>query len=472
MFTLTKRTTILIVLFIIVAGLGILLSSNKFKKKNNIQNVVLVIFDTLRADRISIYGHDKDTSPYLSSNRNSFLLFTHPRSVAPWTVPSHASIFTGKFPSEHHADWGNMVLGDKFETLAETLSGRGYSTVALVANDLFQRDKPNLLQGFNQVHFTKGPKRQELIIKKFKEELEKTKDSNQPSFIFINFMNNHLPYHPGKYKAAFGAEGKPFLDESTTKWQVNAGHIDFPEKEKIQVRNLYDASVRYSDELTKRLITLLNKHNKLDNTLLIITSDHGDGLGYHKEVGHEISVWEEQLAVPLIMRFPYEAKGGSEINDTVSLVGLHSFILKLTNESSSNIDDAVSGLISDSTYPLAEYRSYFSETNRGYNKKYADLYPELANNIGHMHVLYCGDYKLHVRSKGDIAFFNIAADPLEQKDLHKENLKEYEDCLKQYNNLLAQGRFTPFDFNPTSLNSSKDAVDSQEVEALKSLGYL
>lgn len=460
---------ILIALLLAVFFVGYFLRT-QHTPKNGVKHIVLVIFDALRADRLSLYGHTKPTTPYLDAHKDSFLVFKRARAAAPWTVPSHASMFTGKVPAEHLADWGNMRLHDSHETTAESLSKAGFCTSAFVANHLFKKDKPNLLQGFQSVYYPKKDKRQERILRKLAAALHQTADSKCRRFIFISFMNNHLPYDPGPYAAEFGVKEGSHIDNSAIKWNINAGVIPFSPNDKENHRRLYDASVRYSDELIERLIDLLSAHGLLENSLLAITSDHGDGLGYHAELGHEIAVWEEQLAVPLIVRFPGKTAGGREISEMVSLVGLHPFIKKAAFSGKAAAQEVVKVLVDNSMNGLAEYRSYFGEQNRKLNQRYAEKYPHLAKRVQHRHILYCGDYKLHAHADGAFSFYNIETDPAETKVLQTGFQAEFQSCRERYERLLAQGRFTPFDY--LHLKQEEHFADDSDLEALKTLGYL
>ncbi len=463
-----KRRLFLILAAAVTAGACVLFAGLPGEPARGIDNVIFVVFDTLRADRLSRYGHNEPTTPYLDSHRNAFVLFRQARATSPWTVPSHASMFTGRLPADHKADWGRITLGDEHETLAETLSAQGFCTSALVANEIFKTKKVNLLQGFQTTYFPHPARRQERVLKKLDSELDRLEASSCRRFIFLNFMNNHLPYDPGKHGAAFGVEGEPFLDESTTKWQVSAGKLAFPESEKKRAGRLYDASVRYSDEIIERIVAMLEKRGMLDNTLLIITSDHGDGLGFHQEVGHEISIWEEQLAVPLLVRFPHAAHGGREEAEMVSLAGLHSFILNLAVNGVS-YTDAVTDLKKVFRDVVADYRSYFGEKNRRYNRRYAREYPELAERVTHMHALYCGSLKLHSRADGSFALYDIAADPQEQQDVQKTRPEAFEACVSRYRDLRTRRLFTPFDF--VHPGEGEHLMGEDDVKALKSLGY-
>ncbi len=452
-----------------VTLLGIFLIKKNQSNKNDIRHVFLLVFDTLRADRMSVYGHDQKTTPFLNSSRSSYVVFKNPRSTAPWTIPSHASIFTGKLPSEHGAQWGNAMLDESHETLAETLLNQGFTTHALVANKFIQTKKVGLLQGFQNVYSPKK-KKEEMILRQLDIELSKPEVKDQRLFMFFNFMNNHLPLNPGRYAKEFNAEGKPFIEGEKSLWKISAGLMDFPEDKKARFRRLYDASVRYSDELAERIIKTLDKHGLLDKSLVIVTSDHGEGLGYHKELGHTISSWEEQLFVPLLIRFPHGASGGLEITDRASLVGLRSFVLNLAGQQSVGIDQAINSLLEDSSETIADYRSYFNEAARSFNKRIKKRYPTLVDKVHHSHVLYCGKFKLKVHANEISEFHDIVTDPHEQTNVKAQEQSEYDKCYKKYQGLLARNYFTPF--NSDNSSSAPSEIDESEVESLKSLGYL
>lgn len=428
------------------------------------KHVVLVVFDTLRADRMSVYGHQAETTPYLKQASREFLRYGSVRSTAPWTIPSHASMFTGLWPSEHRAQWGSFRLSGSHLTLAEILAGQGFCTVGLSANP-FLGDANGLDQGFGAFEvLDKKPSPE--ILKEAGSVLDHAPDCGR-LFLFINLMDTHIPYTFRPYADAFGVSQPPILS-ADDKWAVSAGTRVLTSHEIEQHQAAYDAAVRETDDLARTVIDMLRARNLLDDTLVVFTSDHGEGLGRHQEMGHVLSVWEEQLKVPLVVRLPGARRGGEVFPRRVSLVGLTPSILDWLAVRRPRVLAERPNLEETADEPiLAEYRSYFSEGERGFNSKMRDQYPALAARITHHHVLYCRDHKLIVSPGGRRQFFDLAADPAEQHDLSGDDPAGFVPCLARYNQLFTAGIFSPFD-----RSASQSPLSKEDLDRLKSLGYV
>ena len=437
------------------------------------RHVLLVVFDTLRADRMSVYGYQKETTPFLSQSQSQFLKFTNAKAVAPWTVPSHASMFTGLMPSVHRAQWGRIRLDEKFRTVAETLRDQGFSTASLSSNPFF-KESFGLTQGFVSHTQIKGPgkERSAKTLALLPEILDEAIKDEKRLFLFLNFMDTHIRYNHYQYGEEFGLVGRPLIWNGEEKWKVSAGQLDFSPEDRRNHGAAYDAAVRYLDDVAREIITLLEEKNILDQTLVIFTSDHGEGLGSHQEMGHSISVWEEQLAIPLLVRFPHAHRGGDIVSDEVSLLGLSPFILDHLGVKRPEILGSAAAFQGKRTRPVcADYRGYFVDSTRKSNVKMAELYPELKETVRPRHIVYCGKKKLTVDDSGGLRFFDLETDPTEQNDLAGLGLPVMEECLSIYRELLAQGRFTPF--SETTPERVRDQEQEKaELEALRALGYV
>ena len=437
------------------------------------QHVLLVVFDTLRADRLSVYGHERETTPFLRQSEEQWLKFTQAKAVAPWTMPSHASIFTGLMPSAHQAQWGRIHLDPEFTTLAETLQGKGFETVSIASNPFFA-ETFGLTQGFVDQSLVKGPgkERSAKTLARLPEIIDEVTKDEGRLFLFLNFMDTHIRYNHYEYGRQFGLEGRPLIWNGEEKWKVSALEREFTLEDRQNHGAAYDAAVRYLDDIAREIMSILQEKNILDKTLVIFTSDHGEGLGYHQEMGHSISVWEEQLAIPLLVRFPDARRGGEIVTKPVSLLGLAPFILdNLGVTRPQSLRDAPS-LEDGAGRPVcADYRSYFVDTTRKTNIKMAQLYPELSKSIRPRHVVYCGLNKLVVDDLGGIGFFNVEDDPHEQSNLADKESPAMEECLLRYRDMVEEGRFTSFsDIGPQGDRSQEQ--DEIELEALKALGYV
>lgn len=458
---------------LLALGAVFLISPGKLPSGDTPRHLVLVVLDTLRADRMSIYGHSRPTTPFLDGISSQLLLFEDLKSPSPWTVPSHASLFTGLWPSVHKAQWGRAFLGREHATLAEVLAREGFVTLGFSANPFIAK-KYGFAQGFQHFRRVKGSwrSRSERLMKLLPKALDKAKPSSRRVFLFVNLMDTHIPYNARRYGKVFGVQGSGPVADYGDKWRISAGEQEFGEEDKRLHQAAYDAAVRYLDDLMRDLFALLREKNMLEHSLVVLVSDHGDGLGAHKELGHSISVWEEQLAVPLILRFPGGRRGGERISRRSSLVALMPSLLRWLDIPLPSILAEAPGL---EEFPPEEvrsdYRNYFSELVVELNRKMADLYPELAARTRHTHVLYCGQNKLIVRAEGAVEFYDLDEDPKEQKDLARHAAPEFETCRKRYESFRAKGFYTPFGEKPSK---EERAMEGKLVdpEMLRSLGYL
>jgi arylsulfatase A-like enzyme len=435
------------------------------------EHLVLVVFDTLRADHMSVYGYPRSTTPFLQSVMNDFVRFAEVRAPAPWTIPSHASLFTGLPPSQHRAQWGRMRLGEEFETLAEILSREGFCTDGLSANPLVA-ESTGLAQGFASLELVRGPwpERSATILSKLPQLIDARLEEGCRLFLFVNFMDTHIPYNAGRYAKQFGVDSPGPVRNAKIKWQITAGVRSFSDQEKDLHERAYDAAVRHVDDLTRDLLAILEEKRILDKAVVVLTSDHGDGLGIHPEIGHSVSIWEEQLRVPLLVRFPHGRSGGASWSERISLVSLMPSMLDWLGVQRPPGLRSAADLRSASEAPVfADYRSYFSERNRKTNADVRDNYPDLAARVAHAHALYCDQYKLIRDANGNTLFFDVLSDPEEQTPLDPKNSRGFQECLRDYEAAVSSGLLTPFTSVHPEIPGEESAVD---LEALRSLGYV
>jgi arylsulfatase A-like enzyme len=304
-------------------------------------NVLLLVFDTLRADHVSAYGYARPTTPHIDATARTGVLFENAFASAPWTVPSHASMFTGLHVYEHHADGLIPAVGTDFPILAEVMMSHGYLTGGFAANTWWLTPDSGFERGFvrfedfsfleiafrtslgremaNRVlprlgyRNSPGRKTADQINAAFLRWLD-TQDTTHPFFGFLNYVEVHGPYlAPEPYHTQFMDENQrereprfPFrppqvLDQNTgpaARALLQAG---------------YDGSLAFLDAEVGKLLDELRRRGVLDNTLLILTSDHGEAFGEHGYFAHGNSLYSDQLYVPLIVAFPGRVPAGVRI---------------------------------------------------------------------------------------------------------------------------------------------------------------
>lgn len=327
----------------------------------NFPNVVLVIWDTVRAASLSTYGYGRSTSPHLSRMAAEGILFQMAIAPSSWTLPSHAAFFTGLWPDELQTVWGKRLEAD-VPLLAEVLRDHGYLTAGFSANQLFCTRIHGLDRGF--VHFedfgtwrtewllslaigrrvVTSPRLQFLLGREHywgrKSAAEITADflswvdrsPYRPFFAFLNLIDAHQPYYaPGKFEEMFG----PRSLRNGIRYDAELRHAIVVEPERhsaLQCRgeqDAYDGAIAYVDFCLGVLVEGLTARGLLESTIVIVTSDHGEHFGEHGLRDHGNSLYRAVLHVPLVLRLPGRAEAGAKVAVPVSLADLPATVLDL-----------------------------------------------------------------------------------------------------------------------------------------------
>lgn len=267
--------------------------------------VILISIDTLRSDRLPVYGYDKVKTPALDNFAKEAMVFDHAFAQVPLTLPSHASMLTGKLPTNHGVrDNIGFFLPEKEITLAERLKEHGYQTGAVVSS-MVLRHEVGLAQGFD-FYEDQLTGKTETFVRTYAqrvggESLEIAKkwlatQGRDPFFLLFHLYDPHFPYTPPE----------PFASK------YDSG---------------YDGEIAYTDSLLADLFALLKKRGLYDRALMIVTSDHGEGLGDHEEMEHGMFVYREAIQVPLMVKFPNSANAGTRNATPVALMDIAPSIL-------------------------------------------------------------------------------------------------------------------------------------------------
>ncbi|MFN8668023.1 MAG: sulfatase [Gemmatimonadaceae bacterium] len=333
-------------------------------------NVVLLILDTVRARSLHLYGYGRENTPALDSLARDGVLFEHAWATAPWTLPSHASIMTGRYPSELKTNL-YAPLDATYPTLAEVLAGRGYRTGGFSANVYFASQAAGIGRGFSRFrdrgltigqavlstslstrvsrmervrrvlgyHDDPGRVRADEVNRRFLSWLDAGTESRRPFFAFLNYMEAHEPYLPkAPYRGRFGP------DTARKNWLI--GHAGFgPGSRRYRDRMLpheleaeraaYDESILSADAEIGRLVASLRSRGVWENTILVVTADHGEQFGRHGVFDHGNSLYRQLLEVPLLIVAPARVPAGTRVATPVSLRDLAATIVDLSGADSS-----------------------------------------------------------------------------------------------------------------------------------------
>ncbi len=269
---------------------------------------LLVVLDTTRADAVSAYGSVAGTTPNVDALAREGLRYTNARSQAPWTLPSHATLFTGLLPSEHQVSWARTRASDDLTTLAERLRDAGYDTFGVSENPWVSAAF-NMTQGFDGFRDVKGFTLDPHTADEHDDEARgavegwlRTRRRDRPFFLFVNVLDAHLPYlvraENPFLPAGIDAERARAIPQNPDRYFCSAD----PHAEALAVlRGLYLGGVHAADRKLGAIRALLSEHGADRTLVTIVTADHGEHFGEHRLVGHSFSVREPLLRVPLIV---------------------------------------------------------------------------------------------------------------------------------------------------------------------------
>jgi arylsulfatase A-like enzyme len=327
---------------------------------SNVPNVLLVTLDTLGAGHVSAHGYSRQTTPNLDQFARRGLLFEHAFANSSWTLPSHASLLTGRYPHEHGADW-RQPMAPRIATLATTFAARGYVTAAFAANTSYVTPQWGLGEGFSRFESYGGsladhavrtvygkllalnvlPRVGYFDIPGRKRAAQLTRDfltwrdqlNGRPFFALLNYLDVHDPYVTvDPYRTKYSprpARGNVI----NFQFQPNAFRRK-PALSAVEIESeidAYDGCVAYLDAELGKLFAELARRDLDRNTLVVITSDHGESFGNHDLFGHGNSLYFETLHVPLVMVWPGHIPSNVRVSGPVGLERIPATISELVD---------------------------------------------------------------------------------------------------------------------------------------------
>ena len=263
-------------------------------------NVLLITLDTTRADRLGCYGYARAATPALDALARRGTLFERALAQVPMTLPSHATLLTGRYPREMGIRLNEQAaLGRDHPTLASVFKGQGYRTGAFVAAFVLD-SRYGLDRGFEVYDDDVGEgvlmRRANEVTNRALAWLEGVK--KQPFFVWIHYFDPHKPYEPPEAFLGVGADA-------------------------------YDGEIAFVDTEVARLTKWLEAQHLTDRTLVVVAGDHGESLGEHGEHGHAMFLYETNLHVPLLLAHPRLGKPGARVATVVELADVFRTILDL-----------------------------------------------------------------------------------------------------------------------------------------------
>ncbi len=388
-------------------------------------DIVLIVMDTTRPDHLSLYGHDRETSPHLSELARESRTFDQARSTSSWTSPAHASMFTGLYPGAHGTTQASWTLPDSLTTLAEVLSARGYTTASVSGNPMLTEER-GFAQGF--AHYVQtwwGPTaRTDLRSLAEIEALVATLPS--PYFLFVNLIGPHSPYDScGPECERFTSD--PFKSPRANRWleHYRGTHV-FSDEDLERLSDLYDAELRRADSIVGEIVGDVRARGRIDDTLLIVTSDHGENLGDHGHVDHLFSLYDSTVRIPLLIRQPGRFEAGSRSDAPVQLPDLFPTILSAAGVPAEEIDSQGIDLSDEGALTgrpnILEYYDPVQAMSVVYERSSAEEKARLDRYDRKLEAIVAGNLKLVRASDGSAELYDLSIDPAEL-----ENLAEHDD---------------------------------------------
>jgi arylsulfatase A-like enzyme len=508
-------------------------------------NILLIILDTQRRDHLSIYGHKQETSPEFDAFASDATLFERAISPAQWTLPSHASMFTGLYPSTHGVIQGNGQLSGLYPTLAEILQVAGYHTVAFCNNPLLGVLDNGLRRGFDHFFNYSGAapvrprdmarsrlqREMATSFRKFAYGVQNRFANNdalfrislhplltpvwsryinfkgntatsiddvmaylgkhqaggteQPVFTFVNLMGVHLPYRPPQsYLKKFA----PDLDSRSYNFmrRFNADAARWPspvdeptpEWERQTLDGFYDAEIAHQDYHLGRLLRWLKSSGTLDNTMVMIVADHGEGHGDHNFFGHSFVVYQELVHVPLVIHYPERFPTAKRVPTNVSTRRLFHTVLEAAgvkppldeadpnaNISALTLANAVNGhhdsennIVFSEAFPVSTYIHVMEHRDAS-----------LLNKLRLRNVrrgVYMGQHKLATVGSEIEALYDVGSDPSETQNVAAQNTTLVSDMQRQLSRMVTQAELQRAD------GDRHGEVSAEVEENLRALGYI
>ncbi len=454
-------------------------------------NVILIVVDTLRADHLSSYGYHRPTSPRLDGFIRDSVKFENCISPANWTPPGHASIFTGRFPISHGA---HKVLSDRNpeypncfpleeaeSTIAEVLAEFGYRTAAVVANYGFVSPALGLDQGF-QFWFDTPPRRIKPILMSFALRFEFVNGSrlladpvsyrraseikeislkwikqfgDRPFFLFVNFMDPHYPYSPPTPWADSFAGTIPNFSLKNYHDGIRKGLTQFSDLQWSYLISQYDGEVAYVDSELGDFFSELKKQGHYSDSIIVVTSDHGEFLGEHELLEHQIGLYQPVTRVPLIFK---PANGTATPPASRSVVQTVDILPTIMDSLGIEIPDFIQGssLLRDEVHPIIAQHYADLHISDWYGGRFR------ADEIA----LILNMKKLILSSNGTSELFDLVVDPGEEIDLANTD----RDTRDQMSAALA-GWLTTVD-RKVRPDDEVPNLDASTIQRLQSLGYV
>ena len=419
-------------------------------------NVLIVLIDTLRAGVLGCYGGKDAATPVLDRLATDGVLFSHARSSSSWTLPSHVSLFCSAFPTQHGALRMTSAMPPHLTTVAEVARAAGWRTLA-VADGAILSPTFGLSRGFDVFDSTNQG-----VANRAARMLEVLDAGDGPFFGFLHTYEVHDPYDPPpEFRERYVKNYRGSLPSRVGQWNLeklrNASGGAAPSQRDIDyVRSLYHAEVAYTDRVLGDFFDQLRSRGLWENTLIIVTSDHGEEFWEHGDIRHGRTLYEEQLRVPMILHHPEKFRGGQRFDNPVRIEDVAPTIAEFLGIPA---PEAWVGI------PLSKPRERrdilaaitpWDEVRQSHSPVHATL---------HAHHKWIQTEPGTYRGAQEVGsqLFHLESDPGEQNPLDDQAMQI--DCATILDALMTM-------YRSDSQHQRETALSAETIEQLKALGYL
>ncbi len=424
-----------------------------------VPSVLLIAVDTLRADHLSCYGYERETSPNIDGLAARSVRYANAYSPAPWTRPAMASILTGWYPSTHTFDQVGRDLPEEVPTLAERFSDEGFVTGMINSNVLLRRGS-GLGQGFEVYQDAEARGHEHVstpgVTNRAVKFLEQRAEDEQPFFLSLLYFDPHYAYldHPG---IDFAKIPTGRIESGQSIHHLRKLGPDLRPAEVQTLLDLYDEEIRFTDRGIGRLLRRLEDLELASSTVIVLTADHGEEFFEHGWLGHTRNLYDDLLHVPLVLHDPRSPENGNVVTDSVTTVSIAATLNELCELGAARLAfqaPALPRLDTGAPFDLYAEVDFYPVKNTGEDKR------------AKMRSLRRRSEKLiWDELTPETLLFDMEEDPGELRDLAVERSEVASELRFELDQLVSALGTLGVTAGATSAPSASD------LEALRALGY-
>jgi len=430
-----------------------IIKKSESKIKNS--NVILIIVDTLRADHLSCYGYERNTSPNLDNFSSDSIRFKNAISPSSWTTPAIGSIFTSIYPTIIGYVNEPNVMDESFNTMAEIFRLNGYITGGIISH-AFIAKKLGFDQGFDYYNQENNKGHNHIssqsvtelaisCLNEFKEE---------KFFLFLHYFDPHNNYYMHDEFEYFPEyTGWVKSGQEVNSIRINKKNLDKDDKEYLKA--LYDSEISFTDHYIGKVLEKLKELELYEDALIIFTADHGEELAEKEDkwIGHAKKLSQTLIHVPLIIKLPGNKKK-LIVDDYVGTIDILPTVVDFLDI---KIPDGL------------EFYGEIIDLKKGKRRQNKPIFSETFHGVEIISVVWDGLKLIHKLDKGSNEFYDLSIDPNEDNNVgkkEKEKLREYKSILRKWwSSVVAQSQ-------ELNLQKKYPEYDPETIENLKAMGYI